>query len=146
MLNIRFINSKNVVCIGCSTLLSTPLSAVLSKVVVILLHRIPKTWDARNKFRNSLRNRFLLFCPLVAPTLEHRASVKRFVSFQFLNPKKVYRTPWTGDQPVARPLPTYDNINTELTQTRIHNLSRIQTHNPSVQAGDDTSCLGFRVH
>jgi hypothetical protein len=41
----------------------------------------------------------------VAPTLEYRASVKRFVSLQFLNPKTVGRTPWTGDQPVARPLP-----------------------------------------
>jgi hypothetical protein len=41
-----------------------------------------------------------------APTLEHRASVKRFVSLQFLNPRTVGRTPWTGDQPVARPVPT----------------------------------------
>jgi hypothetical protein len=23
------------------------------------------------------------------------------------------RTPWTGDQPVAKPLPTHDNTNTE---------------------------------
>jgi hypothetical protein len=46
----------------------------------------------------------------VAPTLEHRESVKRFVSLQFLNPKTVGRTPWTGDQPVARPLP---NTNTD---------------------------------
>jgi hypothetical protein len=27
--------------------------------------------------------------------------------FQFLNPYAVCRTPWTGDQPVARPLPTH---------------------------------------
>jgi hypothetical protein len=40
----------------------------------------------------------------VAPNLEQRASVKRFVSLQFLNPKTVGRTPWIGDQPVARPL------------------------------------------
>jgi hypothetical protein len=32
----------------------------------------------------------------VAPTLEHRASVKHFASLQFLNPKTVGRTPWTG--------------------------------------------------
>jgi hypothetical protein len=38
--------------------------------------------------------------------IEHRASVKRFVSLQFLNRKTVGRTPWTGDQPIARPLPT----------------------------------------
>jgi hypothetical protein len=42
----------------------------------------------------------------VAPVLEYRASVKRFVSLQFLNPRTVGRIPWTGDQPVARPLPT----------------------------------------
>jgi hypothetical protein len=41
----------------------------------------------------------------VTPTLEHRASVKRFVSLQFLNPKTVGRTPWMRDQPVLRPLP-----------------------------------------
>jgi hypothetical protein len=42
----------------------------------------------------------------VAPTMEHRASVKRFVSLQFLNPRTVSRSPWMGDQPVARPLLT----------------------------------------
>jgi hypothetical protein len=41
----------------------------------------------------------------VAPNLEHRASVKRFVSLRFLNPKTVGRTPWIWDQPVARPQP-----------------------------------------
>jgi hypothetical protein len=48
-----------------------------------------------------------------APTSEHKASVKRFLSLKFLNPKTVGRTPWTRDQPVARPLPTQDNTNTE---------------------------------
>jgi hypothetical protein len=42
----------------------------------------------------------------VASTWEHRASAKRFVSLQFLNSKTVGRTPWTRDQPVARPPPT----------------------------------------
>jgi hypothetical protein len=41
----------------------------------------------------------------VAPTLEHRVSVKRFVSLQFLNPETVGTNPWIGDQPAARPLP-----------------------------------------
>jgi hypothetical protein len=41
----------------------------------------------------------------VAPTLEHRTPVKRFVSLQFLNPKTVGRTPLMGVQPIARPLP-----------------------------------------
>jgi hypothetical protein len=43
---------------------------------------------------------------LVSLTLEHKATVKRCVSHQFLNPL-------TGDQPVARPQPTQDNTNTE---------------------------------
>jgi hypothetical protein len=41
------------------------------------------------------------------------ASAKGFVSFQFLNLKKVGRTPWTGDQPVARPLPTHRTTQTQ---------------------------------
>jgi hypothetical protein len=36
------------------------------------------------------------------------------------------RTPWTGDQPVARPLPTQRTI---------------QTHDPSVRVREDSSCL-----
>jgi hypothetical protein len=79
----------------------------------------------------------------LAPTLEHRASVKRFVSLQFLNPKTVGRTPWTGDQSVARQLHTQDNTNTELTQTSIHALSGIQTHDFNVRAGEDSSCLAW---
>jgi hypothetical protein len=35
----------------------------------------------------------------VAPILEHRASVKRFVSGQFLSPKTVGRTSWMGISP-----------------------------------------------
>jgi hypothetical protein len=34
-----------------------------------------------------------------APTSEHRASVKRFVSLQLLNHKTVGRIPWTGISP-----------------------------------------------
>jgi hypothetical protein len=47
----------------------------------------------------------------VVPTLEHTASVKRFVSLQFLNSKTVGRSPWTGDQRNTRLLHTQDNIN-----------------------------------
>jgi hypothetical protein len=50
---------------------------------------------------------------LPLPTLEHKASVKRFVSLQFLNPKRVGRTLWAGNLPVARPPLTQDNTNTE---------------------------------
>jgi hypothetical protein len=44
--------------------------------------------------------------------------------FQFLNPYTVGRTPWTGDQPVARPLPTRRT-------TQIRN-KRTQTSMPRV--------------
>jgi hypothetical protein len=33
--------------------------------------------------------------------------------FQFLIVYTVDRIPWTGDQPVARPLPTHNNTSTE---------------------------------
>jgi hypothetical protein len=33
--------------------------------------------------------------------------------FQFLNLYTVGWTPWTGDQPIASPLPTQNNTNTE---------------------------------
>jgi hypothetical protein len=49
----------------------------------------------------------------VASTSEHMASVKRFVSLQFLNPKRVGRTPWMGDQPVERPLLTHRTTQTQ---------------------------------
>jgi hypothetical protein len=75
----------------------------------------------------------------VAPNLEHRASMKRFVSLQFLNPKTVGRTPWMVDQPVARLLPIQ-------TQTNIYALSGIQTHDLSIRAGEDSSCLKPRGH
>jgi hypothetical protein len=51
------------------------------------------------------------------------------------------RTPWTGDQPVARA-----NTNIERTETYIHVSSEIQTHDPSVPAGDDISCLMGPIH
>jgi hypothetical protein len=76
--------------------------------------------------------------------LEHRASVKRFVALKFLNPETVGRTPWTGDQPVARPLPTHDNTNT--INADIHALNGIGTHDPNVRASEDSSCLRPRGH
>jgi hypothetical protein len=44
--------------------------------------------------------------------------VKRFVSLQFLNLKTVDRTSWTGDQPVARPLPTHRTTHTQNKRTQ----------------------------
>jgi hypothetical protein len=45
--------------------------------------------------------------------------------------------------PVARPLPTQDNTNTEEKRTDIHASSGIRTHDSSVCAGEDTDyfCL-----
>jgi hypothetical protein len=56
-----------------------------------------------------------VFVPLlpVALTLEHRASVKRFVTLQFLI--LVGRTSWTGNQPIARALPAHKHrINADI--------------------------------
>jgi hypothetical protein len=59
------------------------------------------------------------------------------------------RTPWTGDQPVARPLPKH---RTTLTRNKgihipnIHALSGIRTHDPSVRASEDSSCIRPRGH
>jgi hypothetical protein len=60
------------------------------------------------------------------------------------------RTPWTSDQPVARPLPKHRTTQTQNksihthTHTHtpnIHNLSGIRTHDHSVRASEDSSCL-----
>jgi hypothetical protein len=48
---------------------------------------------------------------LLLPLLEHRASVKSCVSLQVLSSKTVGRTPWTGDLPIARQLPTQEKTN-----------------------------------
>jgi hypothetical protein len=82
-----------------------------SRIQNIVIQRevhIVCTSDSEEPATSIFRNVTSLFP--VAPTLEHRASVKRFVSLQFLNPRTVDRIPWAGDQPVARPLP---NTNTE---------------------------------
>jgi hypothetical protein len=67
--------------------------------------------DPRTELTSIINRSLTLF--IVASTLEQWTSVKRFVSLQFLNPNTDGTTPWTGDEPVARPLPTYDNTNTE---------------------------------
>jgi hypothetical protein len=45
------------------------------------------------------------------------------------------RTPWTSDQPVARPLPTHRTTQTQnkrIQTPNIHALSGIRSHDPSV--------------
>jgi hypothetical protein len=69
----------------------------------------------------------------------------RFFSFLILY--TAGRTPWMGDQPVARPLPTYRKkyrINAH--NTNIHALSGIRTHDRSVRANEDSSSLRPRGH
>jgi hypothetical protein len=68
--------------------------------VVVHLRNPGKTRESALKTNSTIPVSLSLFP--VAPTSEHRASVERFVSLQFLNPKTVGRTLWTGDQPVAR--------------------------------------------
>jgi hypothetical protein len=67
--------------------------------------------------------------------------------FQFRNLFYVEgRTPWTNDQPVARPLPTQRTIQTQNKRTDIHALSGVRTHDPSVPANEDSSCHRPRGH
>jgi hypothetical protein len=59
----------------------------------------------------------------------------RFFSFLILH--TVGRTPWTGNQPVARPLLAHRTTQTQDKSTDIHASSRIRTHDPSVRTGED---------
>jgi hypothetical protein len=65
----------------------------------------------------------------------------RFFSFVILY--TVGRTPWTGDRPVARPLPR-QTINTH--NSDINALNGIRTHDCSARASEGSSCLSTRCH
>jgi hypothetical protein len=84
-----------------------------------------------------------IFIP-VAPTWSIGHPGNASFQFSFLILLTVGRTPWTGDQPVARPLPTQDNTNR--INANIHALSGIRTHDLSVRASEDISCLRPRGH
>jgi len=58
----------------------------------------------------------------------------------------VDRTPWMGDQPVSRPLPTHRTAQHRKMWTHIYVSSRIWTHNPSVQVAEDSTCLRLLGH
>jgi hypothetical protein len=63
------------------------------------------------------------------------------VFFSFLILYTVGRIPWTGDQPVARPLPIHRTTQTQNKCTQRHPwLSGIRTHDLSVPAGEDNLC------
>jgi hypothetical protein len=54
------------------------------------------------------------------------------------------RTLWTSDQPVTRPVPKQRMTQTQnkhIHTPNIHALSGIRTHDPSVRASEDSSCL-----
>jgi hypothetical protein len=53
----------------------------------------------------------------------------------------VGRTPWRGDRPDARPLPTHRTTQHRKTRTHIHASSGIRNHDPSVRAAEDSTCL-----
>jgi hypothetical protein len=72
--------------------------------------------------------------------------VKSFVSPQFLNLRQLVEHFGRGDDPVTRPLPIQDNTNTEQMLTDIHASSGIRAHDPSVQAGEDSSCFRSSGH
>jgi hypothetical protein len=67
--------------------------------------------------------------------------VRSWQLFQFLDFYTVDRTPWTGDQPFARPLPTHGTqAQNKGTQYR-HPCFVWDSYDPSVRASEDSSCL-----
>jgi hypothetical protein len=53
-------------------------------------------------------------------------------------------TPWTGDQPLVRPLLKHRRTQTQnkrIHTPNTHALSGIRTHDPSVRASEESSCL-----
>jgi hypothetical protein len=70
------------------------------------------------------------------------------VDFQSLDLFTIGRTPWMSDQLVARPVPKHRTAQTQNEHIpNIHALSGIPTHDHSVRAREDTSCLrplGYR--
>jgi hypothetical protein len=85
---------------------------------------------------------FFFFFYSCCSHLEHRASVKRFVSLQFLNLRQSVGLLGRGISPSQSRYLTQ----TEYTKTDIHALSGIQTYDPSVRASEDISCLRPRGH
>jgi hypothetical protein len=84
---------------------NTPMTLFSCGIICSLITR--PLYALVSELISSQCNMFRLFSLFpVAPTLEQRAALKRFVSPKFLNPKTVGRASWTGDQPVARTLPT----------------------------------------
>jgi hypothetical protein len=102
-------------------------------------------FDVYTKWQNRLCNNSWLFTVYLllyffcscCSHLEHRASVKRFFSLQFLTLRQSVGLLGRGISP---------SQGHDLTQTDIHALNGIRTHDPSVREGEDISCLRRRGH
>jgi hypothetical protein len=69
----------------------------------------------------------------------------RFFSFSILY--TVGRTPWTGDQPVARPLPTHRTTQTQNKCTQYgHPCLELDSNPRSRRSSEDSSCFRPRGH
>jgi hypothetical protein len=89
-----------------------------------------------------------IFCLSIYRCCSHvelRASVKRFVSLQFLNLRQSVGLLGRGNSPTQGRYLHRTNEH-RITQTNIHAFSGIGTHDPSVRAGEDSSCLRSRGH
>jgi hypothetical protein len=80
-----------------------------------------------------------IYIPVI-PSLEHRASVKRFISLHFLNPRQSGGLLGRGISP-SQGSYLHRTTRTQNKQTDIHALSGIRTYGPSVRAGEDISCF-----
>jgi hypothetical protein len=86
------------------------------------------------------------YLPTYLPTVL-QSSVGPWPLFSFLILYTVGRTPWMGNQPVIRPLPTYRRTQTHNKRNiDIHASSGIRIHDPSVRASEDNSCLSQHGH
>jgi hypothetical protein len=92
--------------------------------------------------------RFSLLCFISIPLIPYSYGVEVF-HFS-LDLYTIRRTPWTSDRPVTRPLPKYRTTQTHNKRAHtpnIHSISGIRTHDHSVRASEDSSCLrslGYR--
>jgi hypothetical protein len=75
---------------------------------------------------------------LLNPSGPRPTSMNFSVHFGFSRSYTYGRTPWAGDQLIARPLPVHKHRNTH---TNIHALSGIQTHNPGFRASEASARL-----
>jgi hypothetical protein len=66
--------------------------------------------------------------------------------FHFLNPNPNGRTTWTGDQPAARPLPTYRTAQNKINAQRHPCFEWQSKPRPQYSTGEDSSCLRSRGH